>query len=111
MAEHKHWKALFPANYLGHQHLVDGKDMIVKIADVKEEWIQNQNGKEKKPVLYFEGDVLPLILNKTNAERIVEVLGEDMVDKWVGQKIQLGIEIVSGFGKTGPAVRVREFKP
>ena len=111
MAEHKHWKAFFPANYLGHQHFVDGKDMIVKIADVKEEWVQNQKGKEQKPVLYFEGDVLPLILNKINCKRIEKVLGADMADEWVGQKIQLGIEIVSAFGETGPAVRVREFRP
>lgn len=111
MAEHKHWKADFPADYLGSQHLTDGKDMIVKISDVKSEWVQNQNGKEKKLVLYFEGDVLPMILNKTNAKRIEKVVGSPYMDEWVGHKIQLYGEMVSAFGDTGLALRVREFRP
>lgn len=111
MAEHKHWKAEFPANYLGSQHLTDGKDMIVKIADVKSEWVQSQNGKEKRLVLYFDGDVLPMICNKTNGERIQKIVGSEYMDEWVGHKIQLYVDMVSAFGKTGPALRVREFAP
>ena len=111
MAEHKHWKAEFPADYLGAQHLEDGKDIIVQIKDVCKEWVQNQNGREEKLVLYFEGGVLPMILNKTNAKRIAKVCGSDYLDDWVGQKIQLYGEMVSAFGDTGLALRVREFAP
>lgn len=111
MAEHKHWKADFPADYLGAQHLTDGKDMIVQIRDVTKEWVQNQSGKEQKVVVHFEGDVLPLILNKTNAKRIEKVVGSPYLDDWVGKKIQLYGEMVSAFGDTGLAIRVREFAP
>ena len=113
MAEHKHWKAELPANYFGVQHLVDGKDVIVKIADVKTETVRNQSGSEDKLVIYFDGDVKPnkWIVNKTNAQRIEHVIGSPYIDEWVGKKIQLYSEIVTAFGKTGPAIRVREFAP
>lgn len=111
MAEHKHWKADFPSEYLGSQHLVDGKDMIVQIKDAKTELVQNQNGKEQKLVLHFEGDVLPMILNKTNAKRIEKVVGSPYLDEWIGKRIQLYGEMVSAFGETGLALRVREFAP
>lgn len=111
MATHTHWKADFPADYLGAQHLEDGKDMIVQIKDVVKEWVQNQNGKEQKLVVYFEGNVLPMILNKTNAKRIAKVCGSAYLDDWVGKKIQLYAELVSAFGDTALALRVREFAP
>lgn len=113
MAEHKHWKADLPADYFGAQHLVDGKDIIVKIADVRTEQVRNQQGAEEKLVIYFDGNVRPnkWICNKTNASRIESVLGSPYIDEWVGKKIQLYSEMVSAFGKTGPAIRVREFAP
>lgn len=111
MATHTHWKVNFPADYLGAQHLEDGKDIKVQIKDVCKEWVQNQNGKEQKLVLYFEGDVLPMILNKTNAKRIAKVVGSPYLDDWVGKQIQLYGEMVSAFGDTALALRVREFAP
>lgn len=113
MAEHKHWKADLPANYFGAQHLVDGKDIIVKIRDVRVEKVQNQSGSDDSLVIYFDGDVRPdkWIVNKTNAQRIEKIVGSPYMDEWVGHKIQLYSEIVSAFGKTGPAIRVREFAP
>jgi hypothetical protein len=113
MAEHKHWKADLPADYFGAQHLVDGKDVIVQIADVRTESVRSQQGTEDKLVIYFDGDVKPnkWICNKTNASRIENVLKTPYIDEWVGKKIQLYSEIVSAFGKTGPAIRVREFAP
>ena len=113
MAEHKHWKADLPADYFGAQHLVDGKDIVVKIADVRTEQVRSQQGAEDKLVIYFDGDVKPnkWICNKTNASRIENVLKTPFIDEWVGKKIQLYSEMVSAFGKTGPAIRVREFAP
>lgn len=113
MAEHKHWKADLPADYFGAQHLVDGKDVIVQIADVRTESVRSQQGAEDKLVIYFDGDVKPnkWICNKTNASRIENVLKTPYIDEWVGKKIQLYSEMVSAFGKTGPAIRVREFAP
>lgn len=109
MAEHVHWKKTTNPNYLGAYAFEDGKDMIVKIKDVKIETVQNQQGREDKPVAHFEGDVKPLILNSTNMQAIEKSTGTPYMDEWVGKKIQLYVTIVSAFGTTTDAVRVREF--
>lgn len=115
MAEHKHWKADFPAEYLGSQHLVDGKDMIVKIKDAGMETVQNQQGKEEKLVIVLDGDMgdkpNKMIINKTNAKRIEKVVGSPYLDDWCGKKIQLYGEMTPAFGDVSLALRVREFAP
>lgn len=111
MAEHVHWKKNFDPNYIGEWDFQDGKDMIVKIADVCHEEIQSQQGKEMKTLVKFEGDIKPMILNSTNAKRIVKVTGSPYEDEWVGKKLQLYVEPVAAFGTTTMAVRVREFSP
>lgn len=111
MAEHIHWKKTTNPNYLGEWDFEDGKDMIVKVKDVLIETIQNQQGKEDKPVMYFEGDVKPLILNTTNMKNIAKVTGKTHLDEWVGKKLQLYVAPVAAFGTTTMAVRVRDFAP
>ena len=54
MAEHIHWKKTTNPNYIGEWDFEDGNDKIVKVKDVKVEVIQNAQGKEEKPVMYFE---------------------------------------------------------
>ena len=111
MAEHVHWKKTTNPNYIGSWDFDDGKDMIVKIKDVRIETVQNQQGKEDKPVLHFEGDVKPLILNTTNMKTIEKVAGSPYMDEWVGKKVQLYVTMVPAFGTTTEAVRIREFAP
>jgi len=112
MAEHIHWKKLTNPDYLGAYSLTDGKDMIVTIKDVKEESITGAKGdKEDCVVCYFEGDVKPMILNKTNMKTITKVCQSPYLDDWVGKNIQLYGEMVSAFGETGLALRVRPFPP
>ena len=111
MAEHIHWKKTTNPDYLGAYAFDDGKDMIVQVKDVRIETVQNQQGKEDKPVLFFDGDVKPLILNTTNMKAIEKVCGSPYMDEWVGKKLQLYVTMVSAFGSTTDAVRVREFPP
>ena len=112
MAEHIHWRTTMNSKYLGEWDLPDGKDMIVTIKDVIMEEVRNANGTEKKPVLYFEGNIKPMILgNKVNKKRISKVCGSNYFDEWVGHDIQLYKEMVSSFGETGMALRVRDFVP
>ena len=85
--------------------------MIVTIEDVKREMVQNQQGSEEHLVLYFKGDFKPMILNTTNKKNVSKACGTDWIDEWVGKKIQLYQEIVTAFGETGPAVRIRDFAP
>ena len=74
MAEHIHWKKTTNPNYLGSYAFEKGKDLIVKVADVKVETVQNAQGSEVKNVLYFDGDVKPLILNTTNMKAIEKAI-------------------------------------
>lgn len=111
MAEHIHWKKTTNPAYLGAYAFEDGKDMIVQVKDVRIETVQNQQGKEDKPVMYFEGDTKPLILNTTNMKTIEKVTGSPYMDEWIGKKLQLGTMMVAAFGTTTDAVRVREWAP
>ena len=111
MAEHIHWKKTTNPNYLGSYAFEKGKDLIVKLADVKVETVQKAQGSEVKNVLYFDGDVKPLILNTTNMKAIEKATGTPYMDEWVGKKLQLYVTVVSAFGDTMDAVRVRDFMP
>lgn len=112
MAEHVHWKKTTNPTYLGSWDFDDGKDMIVQVKDLKQDMIQTQTGgREEKTVMYFEGDVKPLILNKTNMKAIEKSTGSAYLDEWVGKKLQLYVAAVSAFGEMTMAVRVREFAP
>lgn len=114
MAEHKHWKAEFPSDYFGSQHMpADGSDLVVQIKDVRSETVQGARGREDKLIVYFDGDVTPnkWIMNKTNGSMAEQVLGSAYMDEWVGKKLQLYVAIVSTPQGMKPAVRVREFAP
>ncbi|MCP4144553.1 MAG: hypothetical protein GY752_04620 [bacterium] len=62
---------------------------------------------ETKPIVSFSGIDKQLILNKTNAGRIIAVLSADDTDQWIGKSITLTTELVDAFGKTQPAIRVK----
>lgn len=115
MAEHIHWKKTTNPNYLGTFAFEEGQELVVKIADVRVEMVNDpKGGGEEKPIAYFDGDVKPnkMILNKTNMERIEKATGTPYMDEWVGHKIQLYVDpAVPAFGTVGPAVRIRDFEP
>lgn len=111
MAEHIHWKKTTNPSYIGSWDFDNGKDMIVLVKDVKPEMIQNAQGREEKLVMHFEGDVKPLILNKTNMAAAEKATGTPYIDEWIGKKLQLYVTMVAAFGETTLAVRIREFAP
>ena len=57
-------------------------------------------------MLYFQGKEKGLVLNKTNANNIAYVYGDE-TDDWRGQEITLFEAMVDFQGKTVPAIRVR----
>lgn len=52
-----------------------------------------------------------MILNSTNAKQIQKLLNTPYIEKWIGHKIQIGIEKVRAFGDIVEALRVRKFLP
>lgn len=111
MSEKTHWKKLTNPNYLGSYAFQPGEEKTVTIKEVKREIVQNQNGKEDCTVAYFEEDLKPLILNKTNADAIAKAWGTPYIEDWSGKKIVLKVKKVSAFGEMVDAVRVSKDRP
>ena len=100
------------SRYLKHQDL-NGADMVLTIARVTREEIQDKDGTSKKKfILYFKELEKGLVLNTTNMNTLYAVLKTDESDEWIGKRItlyekddiEMGGEIKSG-------IRVRPKAP
>ena len=91
----------FPSDYLKAADL-NGKAVRVTIESVEVVKV----GDDQKPVLRFQGKDRGLILNKTNAARIVEATGSDETDEWTGWSIVLYPTKVDYAGKRVDAIRI-----
>lgn len=88
---------MFPSKYLSKDDL--SKPEVFRIETVEMDLVQNEDGKEEKPILYFaDNKGKPLILNKTNAEILAGEFGPDSED-WAGQEIELYVDPSIRFGK------------
>jgi hypothetical protein len=76
----------------------------VEVVDLKD---RDTGFSKKKFAMYFSGIDKPLILNRTNAEKLAQSFGKDR-GNWVGKMIELYSEMTS-LGKAG--VRLRTVKP
>lgn len=95
------------SNFLKAEDL-RGKNPVLTIAsaDVVEKDYGDGNGPKKQVVLAFNGTDKVLGLNRTNANRLAELIGSDDSDDWVGATIRLFVEQVAFQNKTVPAVRI-----
>lgn len=91
----------FPSTYLKATDL-QGKRALVTISHVKLEDV----GDEAKPVLYFAGKEKGLVLNKTNANMITEIVGSDETDHWKGKAVTLYVTKVDFQGRRVDGIRV-----
>lgn len=91
----------FPSDYLKAADL-NGRAVRVTIDSVTTEKL----GDDQKPVLHFAGKDKGLVLNKTNALRIVDATGSDDTDDWRGWSITLYACKVDYAGKRVDAIRV-----
>jgi hypothetical protein len=95
---------VFPSNYLKASDL-NGSAVPVTIERVEIEQIGRE--KEARPVLHFVGKAKGMVLNKTNAKKIVELAGSDDTDEWAGVQIVLFAAMVEFQGDTVEAIRVK----
>ncbi len=91
----------FPSNYLKASDL-NGKAVRVTIDSVTMEKL----GDDQKAILHFVGKDKGLVINKTNANRIIEAIGTDETDTWFGWSIVLYACKVDFQGKRVDAIRV-----
>jgi len=101
---------MFPSNYIGAADL-KGKDVTLTVENVQLDELMLVGGKkQKKPVLYFQKTPKMLVLNKTNAKTIADLLGTEM-KAWIGKRVTFYPTETKCKGKTVPCVRVREQAP
>lgn len=92
----------FPTKYVAAADL-QGQDVPVVISHVvKEKFDENEEG----PVVYFQGFAKGLRLNKTNANTIADMYGEE-TDFWAGKAITLWPTETEFQGRMKACVRVR----
>ena len=111
MANYVRYQEYFKT-FLGGWSFADG-DKVLTITKVGEEEFRDveSGGTKKGLVLHFKEVELPMVINVTNATTIAEVTGTDVMQEWVGRKIQLGTSPVKAFGQVHQAIRVRNVKP
>ena len=96
----------FPSKYISAADL-QGREVVVRIARVTVEQLgRNNDPKDNKPVLYFEGKQKGLALNKTNANTVKDVYGKE-TDNWIGKTIMLVQAWTDYAGKQVECIRVR----
>lgn len=106
-----HYKLLNPSRFLGAADLL-GAEPTYKILGVVMEEIEEDVPKgqppkfKRKGLVRLEGAEKGWLLNVTNAKALATMFGEE-VEKWTGHRVTLCSEIVTSFGETAPAVRVR----
>jgi len=96
--------AVFPSNYLKASDLGD-KSPLVTVDRVEIEPIGRD--KEMKPVIYFQGKEKGLVLNKTNAKKIAELVGSKDTDDWTGCQIRIYATETEFGGETVECIRVK----
>src|SRR5687768_16485282 len=97
----------YPSKYLKASDIPDGQFVPVTIDRVECEDVSGGDGEgETKPVIYFAGKTKGMVLNKTNANVIAGVYGDE-TDDWTGKKILLYQTEVEFGGKMVPALRVK----
>jgi hypothetical protein len=93
----------YKSNYLKAAD-IDEEEVVVTIAEDVQ--MQEINGDEK-PILYFNEFEQGLVLNKTNASTISQVLNSSETKDWVGKQIVLFVATVDFQGKATEAIRVK----
>ena len=107
-----HWKSLFNYDYLGVQCLPEGKDIVLTIKKTDRKEVPNSSGKKEEcTILYFEENVKPLVLNKTNCKTMEKLFKTPLIEQWYGGRIQIGSARVNAFGEMVDALRIRPFIP
>lgn len=94
----------FPSNYIKASDL-QGRDAVVTINRVDFEAVGRE--REMKAVVYFEGKQKGMVLNKTNAKKIIEISGSAITEEWPGTQIKIYPTETEFAGETVDCIRVK----
>lgn len=99
----------FPSSFLKAEDL-NGKSVTLAIAGADMETLGQGAKKDTRLVLSFRGTDKKLVVNKTNANTIAKLYGDD-TDGWIGQRITIMPREVEFQGNMVWAIRVSLQKP
>lgn len=85
---------------------LQGRSVPVTIARATVEDVAGDRGSERKLIVAFANKTKRLILNKTNAQSIAQIAGDDP-DRWPGATLTLYPATTSFGGRTVPCIRIR----
>lgn len=107
-----HWKKLTNPDYIGAYSLPDGKDLTVKITEVKRELITGTGGKKEEcTVAYLQGQK-PMILNNTNCKIIQKIYDTPFIEEWKNKAITIYVAKIKAFGEDNvECLRIRPTQP
>jgi hypothetical protein len=94
----------FPSTYLKASDL-QGREIAVTIERVEFEAVGRE--REQKAIVYFVGKTKGVVLNKTNAKKIVEIAGSALTEDWYGTTIILFPTETEFGGETVDCIRVK----
>lgn len=108
------WIKIIDPNHLSAEVLGStGTEKVVTIKEIKEdECFDNKtNTKTSKYCVFFVEDIVPLILNKTNAKTLKRLFSpnSDDVTKCYGHKIILKVEDVKFGRNMTTGIRIKEY--
>jgi len=95
----------FPSKYLKASDL-QGRQHIVTIDRVEYEEVGKQ--RDRKPILYFVGKEKGMVLNKTNANKVIGIANSPVTEEWQGVAVQLFVAQVEFQGDMVDAIRIKQ---
>jgi len=97
----------FPSQFLKASDLGTNQP-VVTIDRVEREKVGR--GQDTKPVLFFQGKDKGLVLNKTNANKIIELTGSAVTEEWTGFRVILFATTTEFAGDTVECIRIKAAK-
>jgi hypothetical protein len=93
----------FPSKFLRSAD-VKTKPIVATVSHVEMQLIGQGQDQVKKPVLIFDDETKPMILNRTNFEILEGILGDS--DNWSGNQVKISCGPVRFQGKTVDGLRI-----
>jgi len=109
MSEISDYRQLYGKEHLGSWDL-QGKDVTVTIASVKQGKAKSREGEAKKPLISFVGRSKTFLVNATNGAIIAKMYGPNPKN-WIGKQVTLYPTVVAFGSERVDAVRVRPTPP
>lgn len=87
-----------------------GEDgLILTIKGFKVETLKSDEGEEDKVVMYFNEDVKPMVLNRTNSQLVAQATGAKVAGDAVGKQVVVYNDMTVSFGgKVTGGLRVKK---